>query len=201
MSALCQKRTDALQQTGSSNTVSTAHQRSAFRKMIYFGRQSDPMMHRLLVDRKSRRSELWIRERTHCDTVFIWESFTLPINVAAAIRAEMKADLVATIGTPRVNLARALDPHLAFQIGSAGMHNCTRAALTCCAVANIDAIRLTGCDDPQRPAMAQCRSFHYPPPSIIFLVFASRADPRPTAARWKVDIRPSTRSYYAKLKS
>jgi hypothetical protein len=167
-----------------SNGASTARQRSAFREMIYSGRQSDPMMHRLLVDRVSRGRKLRIRERAHCDTVFIWESFTLPINVAAAIRAEMKADLVAAVGIARVNLARALDPHLAFQVGSAGMHNCTCAALTCCAMANIDAIWLTGRDDPQRPTMAQCRSFHCLLPSSISL-FCFAPMPRPTAARWK----------------
>jgi hypothetical protein len=42
-------------------------------------------------------------------------------------------------------------------------------------MANIDAIRLTGRDDPQRPAMAQCRSFHCLLPSSISR-FASRAN-------------------------
>src|SRR5262249_4383249 len=72
----------------------------------------------------------------------------------------MKTDLVAAVGIARVNLARAFDPYLAFQKDSAGMHNCTCAALTCHAMANIDAIRFARCDDPQRPAVAQCRSFH-----------------------------------------
>src|SRR5215469_18000648 len=147
--------------------ASTARQGSAFREMIYSGRQSDPMVHQLLVDRVSRGRKLRVRERSHRNSVFIRESITLPINVAAAIRTEMKADLVTAVGIARVNLARALDPHLAFQVGSAGMHNCTCSALTCCAVANIDAIRLTGRDDPQRPAMAQCRSFHCLLPSSI----------------------------------
>src|SRR6516225_7385740 len=118
------------------------------------------MMHRLLVDRVSRGRKLRIRERAHRDSIFIRKSITLPINIAAAIRAEMKADLVAAVGIACVNLARALDSHLAFQVGSAGMHNRTCAALACRAMAHIDAIRFAGHDYSQRSTMAQCRSFH-----------------------------------------
>ena len=162
--------------------ASTARQRSAFWEVIYSGRQSDPMMHRLLVDRVSRRRKLRIRKRTHRDTVFVRKSFTVPINVAAAFRAEIKTDLVPGVGTARVNLARALDPNLAFQVGSAGMHNCTCAALTRCAMANIDAIRLTGRDNPQRPAMAQCRSFHRLLPSFLVFCFARQCRDLPLLA-------------------
>src|SRR5215470_11678151 len=125
------------------------------------------MMHRPLVDRVSRRRKLRIRERADRYSIFIRESVALPINVAAAIRAEMKADLVAAFGIARVNLARALDSHLVFQVGGARMHNCTCAALACRAMAHIDAVRLAGHDYPQRPTMAQCCSFHYPLPSSI----------------------------------
>ena len=76
-------------------------------------------------------------------------SIELVINVAAAVRAKMKPDLVAAVGIARVNLARALDPHLAFQKDGAGMHNCTCAALTWHAMAHIDAIRFARRDDPQ----------------------------------------------------
>src|SRR5262245_5354952 len=49
MSALGQKQTHALQQRTRSNAASTAGHGSGFREMICSGRQSDPMMHRLLV--------------------------------------------------------------------------------------------------------------------------------------------------------
>jgi len=124
-------------------------------------------MHRLLVDRVNRGRKLRIRERAHSDSIFIRESITLPINVAAAIRAEMKADLVAAVGSACVNPARALDPHLAFQVSSAGTHNCTCAALACRAMADIDAIWLAEHDYSQRSTMAQCRSFHCLLPSSI----------------------------------
>jgi hypothetical protein len=35
---------------------------------------------------------------------------------------------------------------LAFQVGSAGMHNRACAALACCAMAHIDAVRIAGHD-------------------------------------------------------
>src|SRR5262249_46128198 len=124
------------------NAASTAPETSPFREMIYSGRQFDPMMHQVLVNRVSRGGELRVRERAHCDTVLSRESFALPINVAAAIRAEMKADLVAAVGITRINLARAPDSHFAFQVGSAGMHNRTCAALACRAMAHIDAVRI-----------------------------------------------------------
>src|SRR5262249_34655584 len=123
--------------------------------------------HQVLVNRVSRGGELRVRERAHCDTVLSRESFALPINVAAAIRAEMKADLVAAVGITRINLARAPDSHFAFHVGSAGMHNRTCAPLACRAMAHIDAVRIARHDSPQRPTMAQCRSFHCLLPSNI----------------------------------
>src|SRR5262245_52721068 len=93
----------------------------------------------------------------------------------------MKTDFVAAISIARVNLARALDPHLAFQIGGTGMHNCTCTALACSAMAHIDTIWFGVRDYPQRPAMAQCYSLHCLLPSSI----RRFSPPAPqAAARW-----------------
>jgi hypothetical protein len=63
-------------------------------------------------------------------------------------------------------------------------------------MAHIDAIRIAGHDYPQRPTMAQCRSFHCLLPSSISCILhrASRFT-RPTVARWKVETKPAAQSH------
>ena len=61
-----------------------------------------------------------------------------PIQVAAAIRTEVKADPVAAIGATLVNVSRALEPHAVLKIGRAEMEGGAGSALASLAVAQIN---------------------------------------------------------------
>jgi hypothetical protein len=72
------------------------------------------------------------------------------------------------------------------------MHNRTCAALACRAMAHVDAIRIAGHDYPQRPTMAQCRSFHcLLPSSVSCILHRASAFTRPAVAGWQVETKPA----------
>ena len=74
------------------------------------------MMHRLLPQRERRRWKIGVRKHSHRDPVVVRISSALPEDVAAAIRAEVKADLPHVLDVAGVNFALTLKPDLAPQI-------------------------------------------------------------------------------------
>src|SRR5215471_6929279 len=117
-------------------------------------RQAEPGMHRLFPDRVARRREGVDIEGADRDTADRWVAVALPIEIAAAIRAEMKADLVAAVGDAREDVALALEPDALLQIGRAEMEGSAGAPPAGLAVAEIDALRLAGRDNLEPTAMA-----------------------------------------------
>src|SRR5439155_26312299 len=116
---------------------------------------------RLLPDRVARRREGLDIERTHRDAADSRVAVAFPIEVAAAIGAEVEADPVAAVGLALVNLALAFEPHLVLPIARAEMKGGTGAAPAGLAVTEIDALRLAGGDDPQLTAMTLRHPFHW----------------------------------------
>src|SRR5437868_13327021 len=87
--------------------------------MRYSGWQAEPGMHRCFPDRVARRREGIHREGADRDAADGRVAIALPIQVAAAMRAEVKADLVAAVGAARDDFAFALEPHALLQLGRA----------------------------------------------------------------------------------
>ena len=170
-------------------------------------RQPEPGMHRLLPDRIARRREGGDIERADRNPAHRRIAVALPVQVAAAIRAEIEPDVGAAIGPALVDLPFALDPHLPLQPGGAEMEGCAGAALARLAVTEVDALRLARGDDFERPAMAHSNSFHWHSPgrrlpsivphSTAFACAASKAGKRagsPRAMPHSVAT-PSTRAW------
>src|SRR5262249_41358536 len=93
------------------------------------------------------------------------------IDVAAAVRAEVKADLEPAIGHARVDFVLALDPHLGLPPAAARMDDRTGAALARLAMADIDVFRLARRDRLEPTAMAFRHSFHAHPPGWMRAIF------------------------------
>src|ERR1700730_5246092 len=112
--------------------------RHSLSKTIGFLRQAQPRVHSLLPHRKGRRGKTGVGKRTDGDPVIFRGAVALPIDVAAAVRAEVKADLEPAIGHARVDLVLALDPYLGLQPAAARMDDHAGAARASLAVAHID---------------------------------------------------------------
>src|SRR5437763_6730661 len=95
--------------------------RAALRVMWDSGRQAEPGMHRLFPNRVARRREGIHREGADRDAADGRVAVTLPVQVAAATRAEVKPDLIAVVGAAREDVALALEPDTLLQIGRAEM--------------------------------------------------------------------------------
>src|SRR5215469_11858641 len=93
-------------------------------------RYSEPGVHHLFPHREGRRREVRIGEAAHSDPIDVGIFVAFPEHVAAAIRAEVKADLEAAIGITLINLVVAVDPNSAFRISAAGMDDGPGAPLT-----------------------------------------------------------------------
>src|SRR5947207_1233983 len=135
--------------------------------MRYSGWQAEPGMHRFFPDRVARRREGIHREGIHRegadrDAVDGRVAIALPVQVAAARRAEMKADLVAAVGAAREDFAFALEPHALLQIGRAEMKGGAGTPPAGLAMAEIDARGLACGDDLEPAAMALRLPFHVP---------------------------------------
>src|SRR5262249_34698259 len=111
-------------------------------------------MHRLFPARRGRRREIGVGEAGDRDAARPRAAIALPEDAAAAVGADMKADLGSAVGDPAVDLVLAFDPHLALQPAAAVMNDRTGAALAGLAMTDIDAVRLARGDRPQLPAMA-----------------------------------------------
>ena len=116
-------------------------------------RHSEPWVHYLLPHREGWRREVWIRETAHRDPVDVGVFVALPEHVAAAIRAEVKADLEAAIGVTLINLVVAFDPNSAFRISAAGMDDSLGAALTRSTMTHIHSLGFARGGYPKRAAM------------------------------------------------
>ena len=66
-----------------------------------------------------------------------------PEDTAAAVRAEMKADLETAVGDPAVDLVLAFDPHLGLQPAAAVVNDGAGPPLAGLAMTDIDAVRLS----------------------------------------------------------
>src|SRR5947207_2888700 len=129
--------------------------------MRYSGWQAEPSMHRFFPDRVARREGIH-REGADRDTADGRVAITLPVQIAAARRAEVKADLVAAVGGAREDFAFALEPHALLQIGRAEMKGGAGTPPAGLAMAEIDARGLAGGDDLEPAAMALRLPFHVP---------------------------------------
>src|SRR5438477_10186788 len=130
--------------------------------MRYSGWQAEPGMHRFFPDRVARRREGIHREGADRDAADGGVAIALPVQVAAAMRAEGKADLVAAVGAAREDFAFALEPHALLQIGRAEMKGGAGTPPAGLAMAEIDARGLAGGDDLEPAAMALRLPFHVP---------------------------------------
>src|SRR5258707_343234 len=106
----------------------------------------------------------------NCGSNLYWEgdrnpavcgvAVAFPVQVAAAIRAEIKADPIAAVRAALVDLALAFEPHLVFRVARAEMEGGAGAPPAGLAMAEIDALRLARGDNLERSAMAFGRPFH-----------------------------------------
>jgi hypothetical protein len=105
-------------------------------------------------------------------------AIAFPKDTAAAVGAEMKADLEPAVGNPAVDLVFAFDPHLALQPAAAVMNNCAGATLAGFAMTDIHAVRLPQRDRPQLSAMTFRDPLHrvlpdVPPRRFLILALAT----------------------------
>ena len=68
--------------------------------------EAEPSMHRLFPDRVAGGWKGRGVKRTHRDAANNRVAISLPIERAAAIRAEMKSNVITTVGVALVNLSR-----------------------------------------------------------------------------------------------
>jgi len=123
-------------------------------------------MHRLIPNRVAGRWKGRRVKRNYRDPADRWVAVPLPINSAAAIRAEMKSNVVAAIGVTLVDLPLAVEPHPLFGIGRTELESSASAALAHVAVAKINPIRFTRGNYSKRTAVALPDPFHRPPPRL-----------------------------------
>src|SRR5271165_3857117 len=130
------------------------------------GRQPDPAVHRLFPARRGRHREIGISEAADRYAASRRAAIAFPEYTAAAVGAEMKADLEPAVGDPAVDLVLAFDPHLAFRPEAAVMNDGTGAALAGLAMTDIDAVRLPRRDRPQLSAMTLRDPLHLVLPNV-----------------------------------
>src|SRR6516162_6217703 len=131
-------------------------------------RQPEPAVHRLFPARRGRRREIRVGKAADRDAAGRRAAITFPEDTAAAVRAEMKADLEPAVGDPAVGLVLAFDPHLALQPSAAVVNDGAGAALAGLAVTDIDAVRLSRRDRPQLSAMTFRDPLHLLLPDVPF---------------------------------
>src|SRR5436190_366238 len=97
--------------------------------MLADRRQAEPGVHVFLEDRRSRRRQARRIEGAAGNPAAQRVAVAFPIQVAAAILAEIEPDVGAAIGAALKDLVFALDPHLGLQPGGAEMEGRAGAAL------------------------------------------------------------------------
>ena len=98
------------------------------------------------------------------------------ICIAAAFRAEMKANAITAVAAPLINLALAFEPNRVFQISRAEVEGRASAALARFAVAQVHLLGIARGGRPQRSAMAFCYSLHRDVSGHWLLVKCRNAD-------------------------
>ena len=73
-----------------------------------------------------RQWEIGIGKAAHSDSTYSRIAVAFPINIAAAFRAEMKANAITAVAVPLINLALAFEPDPIFQRVSHGLAGSTR---------------------------------------------------------------------------
>ena len=128
--------------------------------MLSNDQYSEPVVLRVLPLGIGRQWEIGIGKAAHSDSTYSRIAVAFPINIAAAFRAEMKANVITAVAVPLINLALAFEPDPAFQLSRAEVEGRASAALTRFAVAQVHLLGIASGDRPQRSAMAFCRSLH-----------------------------------------
>jgi hypothetical protein len=136
------------------------------------------------------RSSRWAVEkptvkRAHCDPADGRVAVSLPIKRAAAIRAEMESNAIATVSVALVDLPLAVKSHLLFRICGAEMEGGAGATLARLAVAQVNPIGITGGNNAKRAAMALLGSVHLVSSHFLVCVslwsiFLAAVEPRRT---------------------
>ena len=139
--------------------------RSALLVVIHAFRQAEPCVHPFFPDRIAGRRKRRGVKRAHCDSADSRVAVSFPIESAAAIRAEMKSNAIATVGVALVDLPLAVEPHLLFRIRRAEVEGSAGAALASLAVAQVDPIRFTCGNYSKRAAVALPDPFHHSSPA------------------------------------
>ena len=111
--------------------------------MPHNGRQPEPVVHRFVKNRVTWRRESSDLERAYGNPADGRIAIPLPVNRATAIRAEMETDAIAGVSLALVYLAVAFETNPCFQIRRSQVEGCAWSALTCLAVAQINALRVT----------------------------------------------------------
>src|SRR5262249_8491463 len=107
-----------------------------------------------------RQWEIGIGKAAHGDSTYSGIAVAFPINIAAACRAEMKANAITAVAVPLIKLALAFQPYPVFQVSRADVACRARPASASFAVAEAHLFGIARCDRTQRSAMALCRSLH-----------------------------------------
>jgi hypothetical protein len=131
-------------------------------------REAEPSILRLFPDRIAGRWKGRRVERAYGHTADRGVAIPFPIERAAAIRAEMKSDAIAAVGTAFVDFPLAIEPHPMFGITRTEMESGAGVALARLAVAQVDPIGLTRGDDAKRAAVATPGSFHRSSPILVW---------------------------------
>ena len=128
--------------------------------MPHYRRQPDPVVHRLFKNRVTWRGKRSDFERAYGYPADGRITIPLPISRATAGRAEVKADAIPGISLALVYSALAFETDPLFQIRRAEMECCPCSALTCLAVAQINALWFALSDNAERSAVTLPISFH-----------------------------------------
>src|SRR5947208_11155054 len=123
-------------------------------------------MHRFFPAGRGRRREIGVGEAADRNAASRRAAIAFPEDTAAAVGAEMKADLRPAVGDPAIDLVLAFDPHLALQPAAAVMNDGAGAALAGLAMTNINAVRLSRRDHPQPSAMTFRDPLHLALPNV-----------------------------------
>src|SRR5579862_8875199 len=110
--------------------------------MLADRRQAQPRVHVFFENRGGRRRQIRADKGPARDPAPRRVAVAFPIEVAAAIRAEIEPDVGAAVGPALEDFVFALDPHLCPWPGGAEMEGRAGAALARLAVTEIDPLRL-----------------------------------------------------------
>src|SRR5215472_6482400 len=100
-------------------------------------RDFEPVMLQVLPLGIGRQWEIGIGRDAHSDSTYSRIAVAFPINIAAAFRAEMKANAITAVAGPLINLALAFEPYPVFQVSRAEVEGRASSALARFAVTQV----------------------------------------------------------------